>query len=78
MMSANMTAASTPCLRTGCNVTSAHSSGVPATIPEGVALADRAVLRQRPARLAHEPHRGALDRLAPGGPHEKRLHRGLG
>ena len=31
MMSANMTAASTPCRRTGCSVTSAHSSGVFAT-----------------------------------------------
>ena len=31
MMSANMTAASTPCLRTGCSVTSAQSSGVCAT-----------------------------------------------
>ena len=28
MMSANITAASTPCRRTGCNVTSAQSSGV--------------------------------------------------
>ena len=27
MMSANITAASTPCARTGCSVTSAHSSG---------------------------------------------------
>src|SRR5712691_9621001 len=31
MMSANITAASTPCRRTGWSVTSAHSSGVPAT-----------------------------------------------
>ncbi len=31
MMSANITAASTPCRRTGCNVTSAQSSGVSAT-----------------------------------------------
>ena len=31
MMSANITAASTPCRRTGCSVTSAHSSGVCAT-----------------------------------------------
>ncbi len=31
MMSANITAASTPWRRTGCSVTSAHSSGVPAT-----------------------------------------------
>ena len=30
MMSAKRTAASTPCRRTGCSVTSAHSSGVPA------------------------------------------------
>ena len=31
MMSANITAASTPCRRTGCSVTSAQSSGVCAT-----------------------------------------------
>ena len=31
MMSANSTAASTPWRRTGCSVTSAQSSGVPAT-----------------------------------------------
>ena len=39
---------------------------------------DGAVLGQRPPRLAHEPHGRALDRLAPGGAHEKRLHRRLG
>ena len=31
MMSAKSTAASTPCRRTGCSVTSAQSSGVPAS-----------------------------------------------
>ena len=67
MMSANSTAASTPCRRTGCSVTSAQSSGVPPTLEERVALAQRAVLRQRAARLAHEPDRRALDRLAPRG-----------
>ena len=64
MMSANSTAASTPCRRTGCSVTSAHSSGVAATSKNAVTLAQRAVLGQRAARLAHEPHRRALDRLA--------------
>ena len=34
MMSAKRTAASTPCRRTGCSVTSAQSSGVPATLEE--------------------------------------------
>ena len=73
MMSANSTAASTSCRRTGCSVTSAQSSGVPATLEEPVTLADRAVLRQRAARLAHEPHRGALDGLAAQRTNEKRL-----
>ena len=72
MMSANITAASTPWRRTGCSVTSAQSSGVPATSKKRVALADRAVLGERAARLAHEPHRRPLDRLAPCGAHEKR------
>ena len=76
-MSANMTAASTSCRRTGWSVTSAHSSGVCATSKKRVPLADRAVLGQRPAGLAHEPHRRALDGLAPGGAHEERLHGGL-
>ena len=34
-------------------------------LEERVALAQRAVLGQRPAGLAHEPDRRALDRLAP-------------
>ena len=45
MMSANITAASTSCRRTGCSVTSAHSSGVLPTLAEVVALAQGAVLR---------------------------------
>ena len=44
--------------------------------PRTSALADRAVLGQRSAGLPHEPHRRALDRLAPGGADEKRFHRG--
>ena len=42
-------------------------------IEERVFLADGAIFRKRPARLAHEPHRGPLDFLAPRGAHEKRL-----
>ena len=42
-------------------------------IEERVLLADSAIFRKRPARLAHEPHRGPLDFLAPRGAHEKRL-----
>ena len=42
-------------------------------IEECVLLADGAIFRKRPARLAHEPHRGPLDFLAPRGAHEKRL-----
>ena len=45
-------------------------------LPERVPLADRAVLGQRPPRLSHEPDGRALDRLAPGGAHEERFHRG--
>ena len=74
MMSANITAASTSCRRTGCSVTSAQSSGSPATSKKRVPLADLAVLGQRAAGLAHEPHRRALDRLAARGADEKRLH----
>ena len=73
MMSANITAASTSWRRTGCSVTSAHSSGCAADVEEAVALADRAVLGQRPAGLPHEPHRCPLDRLSPAGSDEKRL-----
>ena len=73
MMSANITAASTSCRRTGCSVTSAHSSGVWATSKKLVALANGAVLGKRAARLAHEPHRRPLDILAAGGADEKRV-----
>ena len=45
-------------------------------LPEGVPLANRAVLGQRAARLAHEPDGRALDRLAPGGADEERFHGG--
>ena len=47
-------------------------------LPERVALPDRAVLGQRPSGLPHEPHGRALDRLAPGGADEERLHPRLG
>ena len=73
MMSANITAASTSWRRTGCSVTSAHSSGVWATSKNACLLADGAIFGKRPARLAHEPHRRPLDFLAPRGAHEKRL-----
>ena len=73
MMSANITAASTPWRRTGWSVTSAQSSGCSQTSKSVVALADLAVLGQRPARLPHEPDRRALDRLAARGADEKRL-----
>ena len=73
MMSAKITAASTPCRRTGCSVTSAQSSGRAAELEEVVPLAQRPVLGQRATRLAHEPHRRPLDGLAPRGAHEQRL-----
>ena len=38
--------------------------GLVRDLEERVALADRAVLGQRAARLAHEPHRRPLDALA--------------
>ena len=40
---------------------------------EVVPLADRPVLRQRPAGLPHEPHRRPLDGLAAERTHEKGL-----
>ena len=43
-------------------------------LEEAVSLADGAVLREAAARLAHEPHRGALDRLTAERTHEKRGH----
>jgi hypothetical protein len=42
-------------------------------LEEAVLLPKLAVLGQRAPGLAHEPHRRALDRLAPGGAYEKRL-----
>ncbi len=72
-MSANSTAASTPWRRTGWSVTSAQSSGVSGDLEEGVPLADRPVLGQRAAGLAHEPDRRALDRLTPQRADEERL-----
>ena len=51
--------------------------GLARDLPERVALAERAVLRQRPAGLPHEPDGRPLDGLAPGGAHEQRRgHRG--
>ena len=47
--------------------------GLVRDLEERVALADRAVLRQRAARLAHEPDGRALDALAPRGADEKRI-----
>ncbi len=46
-------------------------------VEERAPSADFAVLRQRAARLTHEPDRRALDRLAPGGAHEQRFHSSL-
>ena len=42
-------------------------------LEEAVTLAERPVLGKRTPRLAHEPHRRALDRLAPAGADEERL-----
>ena len=58
---------------TGWSVTSAQSSGWPTTSKSPCRVADLAVLRQRAARLAHEPDRRPLDRLAPRGADEERL-----
>ena len=46
----------------------------PVDLEECVPLADLAVLRQRPSRLAHEPDRRPFDRLAPRGSDEQRIH----
>ena len=43
-------------------------------LEEAVTLADRAVLGKAAARLAHEPHRGALDSFTAERAHEKRGH----
>ena len=57
-MSEKKIAASTPYRRTGCRVISTTSSGSMQDSSIADALAQGAVLRQRAARLAHEPHRG--------------------
>ena len=44
--------------------------GAAARLEHPDALADRAVLRQRPAGLAHEPHRGVRHALPAGGAHQ--------
>ena len=64
-MSLKKMAASTPYRRTGCSVISTTRSVRKHDSSIADALAHRAVLRQRPARLAHEPHRGVRHRLAP-------------
>ncbi len=43
-------------------------------LEELVPRADLPVLGERASRLPHEPDRRPLDRLAPGGAHEERLH----
>ena len=63
MMSANITAASTPWTRTGSSVTSAQSSGWRHDLEEAVPLADLAVAGQRAPGLPHEPDGRPLDRL---------------
>ena len=74
MMSANITAASTPWRSTGCRVTSAVSSADRLISKNACRSRMRAVLGKRPSRLAHEPDGGPLDRLAPRGAHEQRFH----
>ena len=69
-MSEKKMAASTPYRRTGWRVISTTSSGSMQDSSMPIALADREVLRQRPARLAHEPDRGVRHRLAAGGAQE--------
>ena len=66
MMSANITAASTSCLRTGCNVTSAQSSGVSATSQkEWRSRIARYSGNDRPAwRMNHTGVRSTGSRLA--------------
>ncbi len=58
-MSENRIAASTPCRRTGCRVISVTRSGSWQACEHRRPRAQRPVLRQRPSRLPHEPHRGA-------------------
>ena len=47
-------------------------------VEQPVTLPQLAVLGQRPACLAHEPHRRVLHRLTATGPDEKRLHDNVG
>ena len=49
--------------------------GIADDVEEAVALAERPVLRQRAARLAHEPDGRVLDGLPPARPDEERIHR---
>ena len=65
MMSANITAASTPCRRTGSSVTPRRARAN--DLEQPVALADLPVPGQGPPRLAHEPDRRALDGLEAAG-----------
>ena len=74
MMSAKITAASTSCRRTGCSVTSAVSSADWLISKKPCRSRSRAVLGKRAPRLPHEPHRGALDGLAPRRADEQRFH----
>ena len=74
MMSANITAASTPCTRTGSSVTSAHSSGCRQTSNSAVPLADLAVPGQRATGLAHEPDGRPLDGLEASRSDQQRGH----
>ena len=74
MMSANITAASTPWRRTGCSVTSAQSSGVCATSQNECRSRSARYSGQRPPRLPHEPDGRALDRLAARRADEEWLH----
>ena len=78
MMSANITAASTPCRRTGWSVTSAHSSGVPATSQKlWRSRSARYSGSERPAwRMNHTGVRSTGSRRA--ALDEKRIHSDLG
>ena len=69
-MSLNKIAASTPYLRTGWSVISVIRSGLEHASSIAVPGPRGPVLGQRPARLAHVPHRRVGDRLAAAGPDE--------
>ena len=73
-MSAKITAASTPCRRTGWSVTSAVSSAERLISKNPCRSRSSPVLGQRAPRLPHEPHRRPLDWLAPRGADEQRIH----